>query len=1491
MHIPKDPVIDFPLELGMLKKIIEFSINHKLLIAIGTLGLVIWGLFSLKHLSIDAVPDITNNQVQVITTSPSLATQEVETFISFPVEQAMATIANIEQVRSISRFGLSVVTIVFKESVDIYWARQQVNEKLMAASAEIPPELGKPAIAPMSSGLGEIYQYVVHSQPGYEEKYDATKLRSIQDWIIRRQLLGTPGVAEINSFGGYLKQYEIALDPNRLLNYDIGINEVFEALENNNANTGGAYIDKRPTAYFIRSEGLIHSLDDLGKIVVKSKPGERPVLIRDLGAVQFGHATRYGALTRTTSTSQGEAVGGIVMMLKGANANEVVHAVKEKMARINLNLPKGVTIEPYLDRSQLVDRSMSTVTKNLLEGALIVLFVLVLFLGNLRAGLIVASVIPLSMLFAICLMHVFGVSGNLMSLGAIDFGLIVDGAVIIVEASLHLLGKGTITGKRRSQLEMDQSVAQSSIRMMRPTAFGQLIILIVYLPILTLAGIEGKMFRPMAETVSFAIIGAFILSMTYVPMMTSLCLSKTPSKGPGFADRWMARMQIWYRSVLTKALKKHWQIVGGAIIILGLSIVAFLRMGGEFLPTLEEGDFAIETRLLTGSSLSQSINKVQQASKILVDQFDEVKEVVGKIGAAEIPTDPMPMEATDITVILKDKKDWPVQKSRVELADEMSRALSVIPGVSFGISQPIELRSNELISGVRQDIGIKIFGDDLPTLKRLAEKVASISGGVEGAKDLYTEQMSGLPQIVIKINRDNVARYGLSIHTINEAINAAFAGKTAGEVYEGDQRYDLVVRLGQNNRQDLPDVRNLFIKTPTGEQVPLSELASINLVTGPNQIQREQTQRRIIVGLNVRGRDIASVVQEIKTKMAQQLDLPTGYYVEFGGQFENLQSAKDRLAVVLPLALLLILLLLYLSFGSFKQSLLIFTAIPMAAIGGIWALYIRQMPFSISAGVGFIALFGVAVLNGIVLLTEFNRLKQLNKYGPRELILLGATSRLRPVLMTATVASLGFLPMAISHAAGAEVQKPLATVVIGGLISATILTLIILPILYHYVESIKTIKLKKTKRIACWAVGLTMGLSGILKTNGLQAQTYQQDQRDQPISMEQAVAISLANHPTIKTAELQVEKAELLNQAVANWEKTSFGLQYGQMNGQSWDNAFSVSQQLPNPWETRRNRDLHKEQLVLSKTHLSVTKNELIYQAKQTYMQLAYYHALALQLQAQDTIYKQFLKAASLRYETGETKLLEKTTARASYSELQAKIRQNDANIKIYASALQRLLKLDDLPVIEADAFKQVAIPEQIMAPQLSANPKLQEAMQQIAVTAASAKLEKSNLTPDFQIGYFNQSMLDQSRLSSPGNNPSLKTADDPLRFQGIELGIAVPLFNKPAKTKAKAAEIQTMVARSEYQSSLSAIQTAFDQANGRLAQLASSLQYYKQEGLPNAGNILHQGTAAYQNGAIEYIGYLEAVRTYTEIQLNYLSTLHAYNQSIFTLEFIIGNL
>jgi cobalt-zinc-cadmium resistance protein CzcA len=1041
----------------MLDRIIYYSIKNKLVVGIFTIALIIWGTYSLMRLPIDAVPDITNNQVQIITAAPSQSALDIERLVTFPVEQTMATIPGIEEIRSFSRFGLSVVTIVFHNNVDVYWARQQVNERLNLAADQIPPGVGTPEMAPVTTGLGEIYQYIVRPKKGFESKYDAMELRSIQDWIVRRQLLGIPGIADVASFGGYLKQYEIALDPDKLRSYNLGIADVFEALEENNQNTGGAYIDKKPNAYFIRSEGLINSLDDIGKIVVSNTNDGMPILIRNIADVKFGSATRYGAMTYN---AEGEVVGAIVLMLKGENSNAVVKRVKERMAQIEKTLPEGVTIEPFLDRSNLVGRAIGTVEKNLIEGALIVILVLVLFLGNFRAGLIVASVIPLAMLFAVSLMHVFGVSGNLMSLGAIDFGLIVDGAVIIVEATMHHLGLRKTT-QRLTQLEMDNEVYESASKIRTSAAFGEIIILIVYLPILALVGIEGKMFKPMAQTVSFAILGAFILSLTYVPMMSALALSKNPIHKRNLSDRMMDFFHRIYAPIITAALRLRIVVVSAALVLLVITYVVFRNMGGEFLPTLEEGDFAVETRVLTGSSLSYTVEATTQAAEVLLREFpDEVKEVVGKIGSSEIPTDPMPIEACDMMVILKDKDEWTKADSREELAEAMAEALEDVPGVTFGFLQPIQMRFNELISGVRQDVAVKIFGEDLDVLTRLSNEVGKIAATVDGARDLYVEEVSGLPQIVVKINRDEVAKYGLNVTDVNNVINTAFAGKSAGLVFEGERRYELVVRLDSAHRQTIENVQNIFITSRKGDQIPLKQLAQVEFKLGPNQIQREDAKRRITVAFNVRGRDVASVVKEVQQKIDSEIDFPPGYYVTYGGQFENLQQAQARLAIAVPVALLLIFTLLFFTFHSIKQSILIFTAIPMAAIGGVFALLMRGMPFSISAGVGFIALFGVAVLNGIVLIAEFNRLKNEGLLDIKEIILKGTHVRLRPVLMTAAVASLGFLPMALATSAGAEVQKPLATVVIGGLITSTVLTLVVIPCLYYYAEKIGSTKNK-----------------------------------------------------------------------------------------------------------------------------------------------------------------------------------------------------------------------------------------------------------------------------------------------------------------------------------------------------------------------------------------------------------------------------------------------
>ena len=1035
----------------MLDHIIRFSIQNKLIIGVFTLALILWGGYSLTRLPIDALPDITNNQVQVITQSPALSALDVERLISFPIEQAMVTMPNLVEVRSISRFGLSVITIVFTDNIDVYLARQQVFERLQAARSQIPDDAGTPELSPVTTGLGEIYQYVLQAKPGYESRYPAMELRSIQDWIVRRQLLGTRGVADVSSFGGYLKQYEVSIDPHRLKAAGVTVDELFSALKRNNQNAGGAYIDRRPSAYFIRSEGLISTLDDIGKVQVHRTPDGIPVLVRDVAQVQLGHAVRYGAMTRN---GNGEVVGAIVMMLKGANSSEVIGNVKERIEQIKKTLPEGVEIHAFLDRTRLVNRAIGTVERNLIEGALIVVFMLVLLLGNWRAGLVVASVIPLSMLFAVSLMNLFGVSGNLMSLGAIDFGLIVDGAVIIVEATFHHIALKKYQ-HLLSQAEMDKDVFESASRIRSSAAFGEIIILIVYLPILALVGIEGKMFRPMAQTVVFAIAGAFILSLTYVPMISALLLSKKPIREGSWtiSGRIMTFFHRSYDPTIRWTLNHKGLVVGLSIGLLVVAGFMFSRLGGEFIPELDEGDFALETRVLTGSSLAETIKATQDAGTILNKNFPEVKEVVSKIGAGEIPTDPMPIEAADVMVILKDRTEWTSADSREELADKMQAKLDQIPGVTFGFQQPIQMRFNELMTGVKQDVAVKLYGEDLTVLADYAARIGRVVATVPGATDLYVEQVAGLPQIVVHFDRDALARFGLSIEEANRYLQAAFAGASAGLVYEGERRYDLVIRLQQESRQRLEDVQNLLVTSVDGQSIPLSQIAEVSFQNSINQVQRENAQRRITVAFNVRARDVESVVRELQQKLDQQIKLPPGYYLTYGGEFQNLEEAKDRLSIAVPVSLALIFLLLFFTFGSLRQSLLIFSAIPLAAIGGVIALWLRAMPFSISAGVGFIALFGVAVLNGIVLIGEFNHLKTETDLSLRDRILQGTATRLRPVMMTALVASLGFLPMALATTAGAEVQRPLATVVIGGLVSATLLTLLVLPCLYWWEQT------------------------------------------------------------------------------------------------------------------------------------------------------------------------------------------------------------------------------------------------------------------------------------------------------------------------------------------------------------------------------------------------------------------------------------------------------
>ena len=1027
----------------MFQKIIRLSIDNKLLIGALTLIWTIWGIWSLVKLPFDATPDITNNQVQIIVTSPSLGAEEMEQNVTTPIEMALANIPRVTERRSISRSGMAVITLVFDDRADNYWARELVSQQLSAARELITSDVDI-ELAPISTGLGEIYQYTIHTQEGYEDRYSLTELRSIQDWIVRKQLSGTPGVAEVSGWGGFVKQYEVDIDLDRLNAMGVTIGELYTALNQNNENMGGGYIERNSSQYYIRGLGLVSSLEDIGRIVIKTRSGV-PVLVRDIAHVHYGHATRYGAVCRD---GEGEVVAGITLMLKGENFQEVIKNVKARIAEIGKSLPEGVVIEPYIDRTQLVDRVTGTIAKNLIEGGLIVILILILFLGDLRAGLIVASVIPLSMLFAFGMMRLTGLSGNLMSLGAIDFGLIVDGAVILVEAVVSRMAQYPPGSLPRGK-PFDDMVAESSGQIRQSAAFGEIIIMTVYLPIMTLQGIEGKMFRPMAMTIFFAILGAFILSLTYVPMMSALVLGRGRQRRIPLSERLSKGLASLYMPLLEKSLSHGKALIAGMVLLLALSVGLMTTFGTEFIPSLEEGDFAIEASMAQGTSLGQMVSTCTQAEQILRAQFPEVRQVVTRIGSAEIPTDPMPVERADMLVALRPKKEWTSARTKDALQEKMEKALEAIPGLEVELSQPIQMRNNELITGIRQDVAVKIYGEDTEVLSQLAAEVARLIRPVEGVGEPYVEKVTGLPQLQIRYDRERLTEYGISVREINDVLQTAFAGKVAGKVYEGSRSYDIVLRIDNEVRNELSTLESIFIPAPSGTVVPLRQLAAISYQEAPAQISHEDGERSIYVGFNVKGRDVGSTVKDIRAVLDKDLRLPSGYHYTYGGEFENMQGAARRLALAIPAALLLILMLLFATLGNLRETLFVATAIPLSAIGGILALWIRGMPLSISAAIGFIALSGVAVLNGIVLVGEFNRLERSGVADRRQRILEGCAHRLRPVVMTALVASLGFLPMALSRGDGAEVQRPLATVVIGGLVTATILTLFVIPAIYN----------------------------------------------------------------------------------------------------------------------------------------------------------------------------------------------------------------------------------------------------------------------------------------------------------------------------------------------------------------------------------------------------------------------------------------------------------
>lgn len=1029
----------------MFQKLIDFSVTHKLTIGILTLAMAVWGIVSLVHLPFDATPDITDNQVQVITQAPALGAQEVEQYITTPIEMALANIPRLEERRSISRSGLSVITLVFDDAADIYWARSQVSQVLMDVTKELPANTDT-EMGPIATGLGEIYHYTIRAKEGYEDKYTLTQLRTMQDWIVRKQLSGTPGVAEVSGWGGFVKQYEVAIETNRLTAYGLTVGDVFEALQKNNANTGGSYIEQDANQYYIRGLGVLNSADDLRQVAVKTVDGN-VVSVGDVATIQMGHATRFGAVTRN---GNGEVVAGIAIMLKGENFQEVSQRVKERISQIQKSLPEGVVIEPFIDRTNLVNRVEHTIARNLIEGGLIVIFVLILFLGNWRAGIVVASVIPLSMLFAFGMMKTFGIDGNLMSLGAIDFGMIVDSAVIIVEAVVTHINSSAdkYPTLRLTRQEMDNEVHFSASRIRQSAAFGEIIIMIVYIPLMTLIGIEGKMFRPMALTVFFAILGAFILSLTYVPMASCTFLSRKVHTQETVSDRMLAKLQEWYRPILEWTLQRRKDVITIAVALFCVSGVGFKFLGGEFIPSLEEGDFAIEMSMAQGTSLSQMVESCSKAEQLLKAKYPEVKQVVSRIGSAEIPTDPMPVERADIMVALKPKAEWTSAKTTDQLMAMMSETLKNIPGLEAELTQPIQMRNNELLTGIKQDVAIKVFGEDLNVLQQQAAKIAGLVRNVRGVSGVQVEQVSGLPQIQVRYNHKRMAAYGVSVDDVNRILETTFAGATAGAIYEGEKKFDVVVRLDNRNRT-VEELRQLAIPVGEGSTVPLEQLADIVNEPAPSQVSHENGERRIYVGFNIKGRDMQSTVEEIETLMNEKVHLTEGYYYTYGGEFQNMQSAINRLSIVVPIALLIILLLLYATVKNLRESLFVFSAIPLASIGGVWALWLRGMPFSISAGVGFIALFGVAVLNGIVLVGQMNQMQREGIADINQRITQSCMIRLRPVLMTALVASMGFLPMALSTGDGAEVQRPLATVVIGGLITSTLLTLLVLPAIYR----------------------------------------------------------------------------------------------------------------------------------------------------------------------------------------------------------------------------------------------------------------------------------------------------------------------------------------------------------------------------------------------------------------------------------------------------------
>ena len=1432
----------------MFKAIVHFSIQKKLFVGLTTLFLLLGGIYAMMTLPIDAVPDITNNQVQIVTVSPTLAPQEVEQLITMPIEIAMSNIMNVEEIRSVSRFGLSLVTVVFKESVPTLDARQLINEQIQTVAGEIPTELGTPELMPITTGLGEIYQYVLRVEPGYEEKYDAMELRTIQDWIVKRQLSGIPGIVEINSFGGYLKQYEVAVDPDALYSLNITIGEVFEALNRNNQNTGGSYIEKINKAYYIRSEGMIGKIKDIERIVITNRGGI-PIHISDVGSVRFGSAKRFGAMTKD---GEGECVGGIAMMLKGANANVVTKELEARVERVQKMLPEGVRVEPYLNRSELVDRNISTVIRNLIEGALIVFIVLIIFLGNVRAGLIVASVIPLAMLFAFILMRVFGVSANLMSLGAIDFGIVVDGSIVILEGMLAHIYSRRLMGRTLSAEEMDREVEAGAGHVARSATFAVLIILIVFFPLLTLTGIEGKYFTPMAKTLVFCIIGALILSLTYVPMMASLFLKRTISSKPTFADRFFGKLNGVYRRTLHFCLRHIWGTIACSFAALAVSLFLFTRLGAEFIPTLDEGDFAMQMTLPAGSSLTHSIELSKQAEETLMKNFPEIKHVVAKIGTAEVPTDPMAVEDADIMIVMKPFKEWTSASSRAEMVEKMKASLEPITGAEFNFSQPIQLRFNELMTGAKADIAIKLYGEDMAELYKKAKEASLFVEQVPGAADVIVEQAMGLPQLVVHYDRAKIARYGMNIEELNTIIRTAYAGEAAGVVFENERRFDLVLRLDNDKVADL-NLDKLFVRTAEGIQIPVSEVATIGLVNGPLQINRDATKRRIVIGVNVRDADIQKVVRTIQETLDKHIKLEPGYYFEYGGQFENLQNAIDTLTIVIPVALSLILLLLFFAFKSVTYSLVVFSTVPLSLIGGILALWLRGLPFSISAGVGFIALFGVAVLNGILMINHFNNLRKQTKYQmtTNRILAKGCPHLLRPVFLTGLVASLGFVPMAIAKSAGAEVQRPLATVVIGGLIVSTILTLIIIPVFYRLVNSSAAWKRQRwLKRLLPFLLFL-----------GILFPTHAQ----QTVSLEEAVTIALENHPRLKTATASIERSRASRGESWEVSPTTFNYSWGQINGETRnDNQMEITQSLGSLLTPFYKNALVNRQVTTGEYYRDLVKKEITAEVKRAWAYYQYAFHLCALYKEQIEWAGRLRKASQLRYEQGDITLLERNMSSTLVADLQTRLSQAEEELQLatrrfswtcYSDSL--LLPMDTTLVLFPARVAEIA-PSDIHLNYFRSVADEKKAM---------LRIERSRFFPELSVGYVRQKIAPLSGLDS------------------WMVGISFPVLFFPQHSRVRQAKIDSYIARTEAESNIRQLNNKVEELSVALRKEGEHIRYYTTGALPEADALLKSATVQFKESETDITQFVQSLNAAREIRRGYIEAVYAYNISALELE------